>query len=216
MHIAHRHSIPAKVHYKLAVAVHTHHIALLPLEGPGKHTQPDVVARKFDKGVAQEGDARRVVTHNVHKRLHHTVGYGGGTAGAAVFDKKILGKVLAQKFAQLFGGSLQKYQSADSLHLKFFHAPPIGGLLVAHGAVYKAFGAEVALYVATVQPLFKSLNRHVLYVNVAPWQGPLVTVVSLLASGYISHSRDRFFVSPDYVDALWQTLVTEGVCTGCR
>ena len=79
---------------------------------------------------------------------------------------------------------------------------------VAGGLVYEEglFSGAGVVGVVCFKPLLKRLYRHVMYEQIAPGGGLLSNVfiiATVFRYGYSFYSRRRWFVSPDYVNALW-------------
>ena len=197
MHVADGYGVATEVHHEATVAQDAHDIAFLSGKDACEHTELHVVACELYERVAQECHALRLRLHHFHERLHHTVVDGSGLARHAVVHKMILREILLQETPQFRRRSLQEHETAHRGFLLLLHAFAIGLLPVVDGAVDEALGYEVPLEAVALEESFEFFGCKMLYEKIAPGR------LCFFVKGYFFYFLNRFFISPNYVDALW-------------
>ena len=189
--------VATEVEDELAVAVDADDVALVAGEDASEDAELDMVAGELLEGVAEEGDALRVVAQHRHEGLHHRIRYRCGGIARTVFYKMVLGIIETEESLEVTGGALQEHEAADGGLELFLHAPTLGFLLVAIGAMNKTGMGCVGMgSVVSVHLTLKDGHGHVVEVEVAPGQFLFATVRSL-------YTQVRCIISLGNVYALW-------------
>ena len=188
-----------EVEDELAVAGYAYDVAFVALEEAGEDAKLDVVARKFLKRFAEEGDLLRVVAECGHKRTHRAVGDGSGNTAAAVVNEMIVGIVFLQELLQPAGCTAKKDESAKG-GTRFLLRPSVATLLlIDNRAVNKTLVCIYGIGLVEARHLFfERKDVAVAHVEITP--------------GQFFFSRDLLCAGFGNTDALWQTVV----CVGCR
>lgn len=161
--------VATEVEDELAVAVDADDVTLVAGEDAGEDAELDMVAGKLFKGVAEESDALRVVAQHRHEGLHHRIRDRCGGIARTVFYKMVLGIIETEEGLEVPGGALQEHEAADGGLELFLHAPTLGFLLVAIGAMNKTGMGCVGMgSVVSVHLTLKDGHGHVVEVEVAP------------------------------------------------
>ena len=229
MDITNSYGVATEFHDEMAVAHDAHDVALLTFEHAGEYAQLDMILGELDEGVAKKGDTMRFLFHDFHERAHETVGYRGGFTGGTVVDQIILWEMADKKSPQLMGFTLEEDEATDGGFLFFDDTLAVGLLFIVGGSMDETLGFEFAFHLSGSKCFFKTASGHVLDEDVAPgcltnFRGAIGfrfqrmgrgfyglgggipggrRCLKIFPFGYFSHFRDRYGISPDYVDALW-------------
>lgn len=197
MHIADGNGIASEIHDKLAVAQNAHDITFLAGHDACQDTKFDVVFGEFDEGIAKEGYSLGLRFHHFHEGFHDTILNGSGLTCHAIVDEMIAGEILLEEASQLVSFPLKENQATDGRFLFLLHALAIGLLLIVYGAMDETFGYEISFEVIFFESFVERSSSIMLDEKIAP-RGFL-----FFTSGYSFYFWSRFFISPNYTDALW-------------